>query len=358
MKFTRRAEGIKTARSVFKKAREDIRSRYHVFVAAALMEYYCSKDKDVAFRIFELGLKRFGGSPEYVMCYIDYLSHLNEDNNTRVLFERVLSSGGLTNQLSVEVWNKFLEFESNIGDLSSIVKVERRRSAVLEKLKEYEGKETAQLIDRYKFLDLFPCSSSELRSIGYHEISAIASGSKAQQHIQDDGDESQKILPRPNFSHMIPFKPKAKAYRGEHPMGGGVFPQPPALAALCAILPPPTCFRGPFVAVDKLIDVFNKIKIDGKNRVENLFLETKTLYFQPQFQLPITEWTQNYSILRNPFIGSWMTAAIQTTAVLKGEDCFLVLLMIQMKIQQRLLPRTIFIVCVSKKDLTNKFFAR
>ena len=77
MKFARRAEGIKSARQVFKKAREDVRSRYHVFVAAALMEYYCSKDKDIAFRIFELGLKRFGGSPEYVMCYVDYLSHLN-----------------------------------------------------------------------------------------------------------------------------------------------------------------------------------------------------------------------------------------------------------------------------------------
>lgn len=77
MKFARRAEGIKSARTIFKKSREDPRSRYHVFVAAALMEYYCSKDKDIAFRIFELGLKRFGGSPEFVMCYIDYLSHLN-----------------------------------------------------------------------------------------------------------------------------------------------------------------------------------------------------------------------------------------------------------------------------------------
>lgn len=77
MKFARRAEGIKSARQIFKKAREDIRSRYHVFVAAALMEYYCSKDKDIAFRIFELGLKRFGGSPEFVMSYIEYLSHLN-----------------------------------------------------------------------------------------------------------------------------------------------------------------------------------------------------------------------------------------------------------------------------------------
>lgn len=77
MKFARRAEGIKSARTVFKKAREDVRSRYHVFVAAALMEYYCSKDKEIAFRIFELGLKKFGGNPEYVKCYVDYLSHLN-----------------------------------------------------------------------------------------------------------------------------------------------------------------------------------------------------------------------------------------------------------------------------------------
>lgn len=77
MKFARRAEGIQAARDVFKKAREDIRSRYHVFVAAALMNYYCVKDKDVAFRIFELGLKKFGGNPDYVKCYVDYLSHLN-----------------------------------------------------------------------------------------------------------------------------------------------------------------------------------------------------------------------------------------------------------------------------------------
>lgn len=43
MKFARRAEGIKSARSVFKLAREDGRSKFHVYVSAALMEYYCSK---------------------------------------------------------------------------------------------------------------------------------------------------------------------------------------------------------------------------------------------------------------------------------------------------------------------------
>lgn len=43
MKFARRAEGIKSARQIFKMAREDNRTNYQVFVAAALMEYYCSK---------------------------------------------------------------------------------------------------------------------------------------------------------------------------------------------------------------------------------------------------------------------------------------------------------------------------
>ncbi len=43
MKFSRRAEGIKSARQVFKLAREDARSRYHVYIAAAHMEYFCSK---------------------------------------------------------------------------------------------------------------------------------------------------------------------------------------------------------------------------------------------------------------------------------------------------------------------------
>lgn len=166
MKFARRAEGIKSARNIFKRAREDARSQYHVFVCAALMEYYCSKDKNIAFRIFELGLKKFSGDPDYVSSYIDYLSHLNEDNNTRVLFERVLSSGSLEPTKSVDIWNRFLEFESNVGDLQSIVKVERRRAEVLNKIKEFEGRETAQLVDRYRFLDLYPCSGAELKSIG------------------------------------------------------------------------------------------------------------------------------------------------------------------------------------------------
>lgn len=277
MKFARRAEGIKSARTVFKRAREDPRTRYHVYVAAALMEYYCSKDKNIAFRIFELGLKKFPHIPEYILCYIDYLSHLNEDNNTRVLFERVLSSGSLAPECSVDIWNRFLEFESNIGDLISIVKVEKRRQAVLEKIKEFEGKETAQLVDRYKFLDLYPCSVPELKSIGYTEVAAMSNKSWAlggplsgvspelvSVILGQKDTDPMKDIARPDTNQMIPYKPKINPLPGEHIISGGTFPMPPAVAHLCTLMPPPNCFRGPFVIIDVLIDIFNMISLPDK----------------------------------------------------------------------------------------------
>lgn len=71
-------------------------------------------------------------------------------------------------------------------------------------------------------------------------------------------------LPRPDFTQMIPFKPKANAYYGEHQLPGGTFPQPPALGHLCSILPPPNCFMGPFVAIDQLMDVFTRIQLPDR----------------------------------------------------------------------------------------------
>ncbi len=44
-------------------------------------------------------------------------------------------------------------------------------------------------------------------------------------------------------------------------MPGGVFPYPPSVGELLRLLPPPKCFRGPFVKVDALMDVFAKIQL-------------------------------------------------------------------------------------------------
>jgi cleavage stimulation factor subunit 3 len=129
MNFSRRTQGVKGARSVFKKARDDPKCGYHAYVAAALMEYYITKDKSIAFRVFELGMKKFGNDIGFLLAYIDYLSHLNEDNNTRVLFEKAVAAVPLDE--SSKLWEKFTSFESTVGDIASLLKVERRRSAVL-----------------------------------------------------------------------------------------------------------------------------------------------------------------------------------------------------------------------------------
>nr|CAG4643764.1 EOG090X026K [Lepidurus arcticus] len=265
MRFARRAEGIKAARSVFKKAREDSRSSHEVYTAAALMEYMCSKDKTIAFKIFELGLKKFSDNADYLSGYVDYLSHLNEDNNTRVLFERILTSTTLAPEHSLQIWDKFLEFESSVGDLNSIVKVEKRRAGVLEKLQEFEGKETALLVDRYKFGNLFPCSAADLRAIGYYDIQKA--GDPKEPVVEAVAAPtatffaSDAALPKPDFSQMVPFKPKQQWAPGEHSVPGGMFPMPPATSHLCSILPPPDHFQGPFVRVDDLLDLFIRLTL-------------------------------------------------------------------------------------------------
>nr|CAG4640671.1 EOG090X026K [Eulimnadia texana] len=267
MRFARRAEGIKSARAVFKRARQDNRCQSHVFIAAALMEYYCTKDRNIAFKIFELGLKKFKNQSEYLLAYVDFLTHLNEDNNTRVLFERILTSGSLSAENSLEIWNKFLEFESSIGDLSSVLKVEKRRNAILERVKELDSYETALIIDRYRFGNLYPCSPADLRALGYDEVEDSTQPTQ-KSLVKETGlpmkpkeADYDSTLYKPDFSQMVPFKPKVQWIPGEHIAPGGSFPLPPAAAQLNGAIPPPNCFQGPFVAVDMLMEVLKHMQI-------------------------------------------------------------------------------------------------
>jgi cleavage stimulation factor subunit 3 len=301
MKFCRRAEGTKSARLVFKKAREDYRISYHVYIAAALMEYYCTKDTKIAGNVFELGFKKFKSDPRYVSEYLHFLSHLNEDNNTRVLFERSLTSDALKPDQAMQIWNKFLEFETNVGDLFGIKKVEKRRCLALDFSDKMMSFPTARLIDRYKYIDLYPCSSEELMSMGYESLEILSAAkvstsfngiSKIEEierspsnppianmqpskldniastpvsAINKDGTPLKKIF-KPDTSQMVPFKPKFKWITGEHRVSGGGFPLPVAASALCQMLPPPDCFQGPFVVVDRLMDVFMTMRLpDGHN---------------------------------------------------------------------------------------------
>ncbi|KAH0516643.1 Cleavage stimulation factor subunit 3 [Microtus ochrogaster] len=215
---------------------------------------------------YEQCLLVLGHHPDIWYEAAQYLEQ-SKDNNTRVLFERVLTSGSLPPEKSGEIWARFLAFESNIGDLASILKVEKRRFTAFRE--EYEGKETALLVDRYKFMDLYPCSASELKALGYKDVSraklaAIIPDPVVAPSIvpvlKDEVDRKPEY-PKPDTQQMIPFQPRHLAPPGLHPVPGGVFPVPPAAVVLMKLLPPPICFQGPFVQVDELMEIFRRCKI-------------------------------------------------------------------------------------------------
>lgn len=312
MRFTRRTEGLKSARAVFKRARDDKRCSHHIYTAAALMDFHCTKDQAIACKIFEQGLKKFSNCPDYILSYIHFMNSLNEENKTRVLFERVLTTCSLQPSDTIEIWNSFLEFEAGIGDLSSTTKVERRRTMALEKVFP-KCTEASWAIDKYKFQDLFPCSINELRSLGYdpqqsatslaslrqllstigsytganlnQQVALIVNSANAKNKIKlvggrnqpskalngnfsselvdqadSDNEFSTNILNQsnmclPDLDQMLPFKPVMSPGYGLHTVPGGIFPPPPAIGQLLSRLPQSSSFWGPFVDIDELCNI-------------------------------------------------------------------------------------------------------
>jgi len=270
MKFSRRAEGIKECRSIFRRAREDNKSNYHIFVCAALIEHFCNKDAKVASNIFELGLKRYSDNEGYIMQYIDYKIAQNEDNNTRVLFERLLSLVSRDKQKIV--LRRYMEFEAQYGDLASIFKIDRRMIGTTMIQDASSERDPSLLIERYKYIDLLPCQQNELRSMGYVPRASSSTTSDSTYTPTPVVDNAiavvKKELPKPDFNQMKPFKPMAAVSGriGPNIAPGGVFPAPPAVADLLLVLPPPTSFRGPFVQIDRLIESLSTVVLDEAKR--------------------------------------------------------------------------------------------
>ena len=166
-----------------------------------------------------------------------------------------------------KIWTQFMDFESTVGDLSSIKKVEKRVLATMTD-SNGEANQAAQLIERYKVFDLWPCSKEELIIYGLSDQSPVEKGSNVGQ-VNTEGPNGQhanrsmtpmekvkKPLPTlaaPDIAQMTPFKPTFNWFPGEHRVPGGIFPMPPLAADLCTKLPPPDCFNGPYVILDQLL---------------------------------------------------------------------------------------------------------
>lgn len=313
MRFLRRIEGIRSARAIFKRAREDSRISYHVFVAFASMEYFCTKDKKIANKIFQLGCRIFGHIPEYLLAFYEFLTHINDDETIRHYFDSILTGTQLPKEASSEIWSTWIDFENYAGNLDDISKVLKKREQVYEDVNQLEERQTLLLIDRYKFMNVYPCSQRELKLLGYSDINnknytLLTSGTSLMANLaltnaslttngnsnaiqikdgkpfsddlnyQQQGQNevtqhsinpfnSRPIVvtqryPVPDISKMYPFKPNRSTLNGLQPVpGGGMFLFPSVFADLIKRLPPPSSFNGPFVAVDEFLNHFNKMTL-------------------------------------------------------------------------------------------------
>jgi len=159
MRFLRRCDSVEASRKMFTRARKDIRNvSYHVYVAAALMEFQLNREPKVARNIFELGLKTFPESIQFALEYIDFLWNNNEDSYLRVIFERVLSRLPAVPETTL-VWNRFVQYEQTFGDATSF-------EATLRRCKDAMGDGYARswtdvCLDRYRFRDLLPMALDE-----------------------------------------------------------------------------------------------------------------------------------------------------------------------------------------------------
>ncbi|KAH7491934.1 Cleavage stimulation factor subunit 77 [Phytophthora ramorum] len=182
-RFARRAygaKGLSEARAIFKRARKDEREgacTYHVFAASALLEFYSDNSetgKDIALKIFELGLKKCIQEPAYVLCYLQFLGHLNDDNNMRSLFEKVLSV--MPAEVSRPIWDRYVEFEHTMvasgGDLATVAKVEARRAMAFPDEPFVEMKGLLSIAHRYSFLDLRPPTSCDQSFLDMYRASS------------------------------------------------------------------------------------------------------------------------------------------------------------------------------------------
>ncbi|KAF8744703.1 Suf protein, partial [Rhizoctonia solani] len=155
MRFARRSEGLKPARTIFGKARKDKHIFWNVYEAAALMEYHCTKAPDVATKIFELGLKVFSDNPDYVLRYLGFLISINDENNARALFERVITT--FPPEKARPIWDRWSRYEYNFGDLIGSQKLEKRLAEIYP-----NDPPIKRFANRYTYLGVDTIASNDL----------------------------------------------------------------------------------------------------------------------------------------------------------------------------------------------------
>ncbi|KAJ2721322.1 mRNA 3'-end-processing protein rna14 [Coemansia sp. Benny D115] len=125
LRYTQRSEGIDAVRQLLRRPRSDPTGyiTYHLYIAAALMEYHVARRPGIAGKLFEFYSKVYSENPEYIVEYMNFLINSGDDANARSLFERFQGTGVGD---STHLWSMLSDFEYNYGDMGAISKMDKR----------------------------------------------------------------------------------------------------------------------------------------------------------------------------------------------------------------------------------------
>lgn len=222
MKFARRVNGLDEVRSVFRKARCDSKCTYHIFIANALMQYHCGEGIKLAYNLFILGRKKYPDNKKFLMHYLDFLTHINRDNDSQLLFTQILQS--IPESQADDVWLKFIQFVSNYFPLQGIKDVEKGLST---KILERGGNRMGILVEKYRYLDLLPCDEMDCDTFSY--VPAMNTGeqtlnAKGEPFVFADRDQINTLnnglyldkdasnevdYVMPDLTQFVPFHPES-----------------------------------------------------------------------------------------------------------------------------------------------------
>ena len=184
-----------------------------------------------------------------------------------------------------------------------------------------DTRDTKLLVDRFKFMNLYPCSRLELKSIGYKDLndnyganmvltnkpgdssstnSGSVSSTVAKPVAKEKGFSKEDVVsnrvletclsanpftgsivtrpkyPEPDVSKMYPFKQSRENITALQPVpGGGLFLFPSIFAETIKRLPPPSSFNGPYLSIDEFLAHFQSLNMPNdfqtfyKNYVSN-----------------------------------------------------------------------------------------
>ncbi|KAF8173783.1 hypothetical protein K438DRAFT_1610401 [Mycena galopus ATCC 62051] len=174
MRFARRTQGQTAARESFSKARKDEYVGWEVYEAAAMTEYRCNAEDGrlVASRIFENGMKKFGTDVAYVLAHLSFLLTINDENNARSVFERVI--GTFTPQEAKPIWERWSRSQYQYDDLEAVLELERRMAEIYPSdapIKRFAQRHTYHSIDAIADHDL---GFEKTRKLGVQNTHPVA----------------------------------------------------------------------------------------------------------------------------------------------------------------------------------------